>query len=466
MRSRLILGAALVLLGLVAASVAGAFVASRQAPEAMAPLLAAAAVTSFGALLVVGIAWRWLDTALAAGVDRLAGEMRARAHAAVAGPIDPRPVAALGDLGPAASALAAALAEERAEGDARLSEATEALEAERRNLVEILSEIPVAILVADAEHRLLLYDRQSVHALAGVATLVLGRSVFDYLAEESIREVLARLDAAPERHFADVDLPTADGSCTLRARVQRTGPGRGYTLAIEVEDAVLAERPLVFDFSALPSPGGDVAATPLAELRYAIFDTETTGLDPERDRLVQIGAVRGAHGRRIEGETFETLVDPGGPIPASSSRVHGITDETVTDAPGPVAALAAFHHFARDAVLVAHNAPFDLAFLRRQGGGIRFDHPVLDTVLLSAAVFGEDVPHTLDAIAARLDVPISAAERHTAMGDAVATADVLFRLLQILDGRGVRTFGEAVAAMRRHERLLGDPNRAQDAATD
>ena len=466
MRRRLALGAALVFLGFVAALGAGVFVAGRQAPAETGALFAAAGVASFGALLVVGLAWRWLDTVLAAGVDRLAAEMRARAHAAVAGPIDSGPVAGLGDLGPAASALAVALAEERAERDARLREATTALEAERRNLVEILSEIPVAILVADAEHRLLLYDRQSVHALAGVATLVLGRSLFDYLAEAPIREVLACLDAAPERHFADADLPTADGTATLRARVRRTGPDRGYTLAIEVEDAILAERPLVFDFAALPSPGGDVAATPLAELRYAIFDTETTGLDPERDRLVQIGAVRGAHGRRIHGETFETLVDPGGPIPASASRVHGITDERVAGAPGAVAALAAFHHFAREAVLVAHNAPFDLAFLRRQGGGIRFDHPVLDTVLLSAAVFGEEVPHTLDAIAGRLEVPISAAERHTAMGDAVATADVLFRLLQILEGRGVRTFGEAVAAMRRHERLLADPNRDRDAGPD
>ena len=122
--------------------------------------------------------------------------------------------------------------------------------------------------------------------------------------------------------------------------------------------------------------------------------------------------------------------------------------------------MRAFHRFAEGAVLVAHNAPFDLAFLRRHGdaAGAAFDHPVLDTVLLSAAVFGEAVPHTLDAIAERLGVALDPAARHTATGDAVATAEVLLHLLPVLEAAGVRTLGDAIAAMRRHQRLLPDLN--------
>ena len=458
MRRRLAIGAALVWSGLLVALGAGIFVASREAPAALAPLILSASIAAFGGTLALGLGWRWLDLRIGAGIDRLSGDLRARVHAEVDQPLDPAPVRGLGDLGPTARALCEALRDERSVRHARLAEATEALETERRTLIEILSEIPVAILVVDRHDRLILYDRQSVHALAGVAPLALGRSIFDYLAEAPLSAALDRLDAEPERHFADADLPTADGSYRLRTRLRRRGEGRGYTLAIEVEDAVLAERPLVFDFSEILSLEDDLSDQRLADLVYVAFDTETTGLDPERDVLVQIGAVRGRNGRRIAGESFETLVDPGRPIPRTASRIHGITDEQVAGAPSAHAALAAFHHFARGAVLVAHNAPFDLAFLRRQGAGMRFDHPVLDTVLLSAAVFGEETHHTLDAIAARLDVSLSAADRHTAMGDAVATADILFRLIKILEGRGVCTFGEAVAEMRRHRRLLQDPN--------
>ncbi len=461
MRRRLALGALLAAMGLAAAAVAGTLLALNGPAGGPDAHLAQAAATALGGLLVVLLAWRWLDARVALPVERMAAELRARSHAGVGRPLDADVASALGDLGPAAASLTRALAEERADRDERLRAATEALEAERANLVEILSEIPVAILVVDERDRLRLYDRQSVHVLGGVATLALGRSIFDYLEQAPLREALERLDSGPERHFLDADLPRADGSGPVRARIRRLGGRGGFALTIEVNDAVTAERPLVFDFSALPSGDGAVADTPLSDLTCVIFDTETTGLDPAGDALVQIAAVRGMKGRRIPGESFETLVDPGRPIPPLASRVHGITDEVVKGAPGPIPAIAAFHNFARGSVLVAHNAPFDLAFLRRQGEGIRFDHPVLDTVLLSAAVFGEGVPHTLDAIAQRLEVDLPAAVRHTAPGDAQATADVLFRLIEILEARGVRTFGDAVAAMRRHERLLRDPNRPE-----
>ncbi len=78
-------------------------------------------------------------------------------------------------------------------------------------------------------------------------------------------------------------------------------------------------------------------------------------------------------------------------------------------------------------MIVAHNAPFDMAFLRRHAPrmGVTWDHPILDTVLVSAVVFGASETHTLDALCDRLGVTIPEALRHTALGDARATAEVL-----------------------------------------
>ncbi|MCB1328399.1 MAG: 3'-5' exonuclease, partial [Maritimibacter sp.] len=155
-----------------------------------------------------------------------------------------------------------------------------------------------------------------------------------------------------------------------------------------------------------------------------VFDTETTGLVPHKDDIVQIGAVRVVNGRIVPGESLDQLVNPGRKIPPASTKVHGVTDAMVADAPSMKIAGRLLHQFARGAVIVAHNAPFDMAFLRRHGerDGLAWEHPVLDTVLLSAVLFGASETHTLDALCARLDVTIPEAMRHTALGDAQATA--------------------------------------------
>ncbi|RNF33163.1 3'-5' exonuclease [Paracoccus methylarcula] len=212
---------------------------------------------------------------------------------------------------------------------------------------------------------------------------------------------------------------------------------------------------LTYDF-ALAARGA--ASSRLADLTCVVFDTETTGLEPS-DRIVQIAGLRIARGR-LTGERFETLVDPGRPIPPGASAVHGITDRMVADAPGMRGALTAFHHFAEDAVLVAHNAPFDMGMLRaaEPETGLHFDHRVLDTVLLSAMVWGGGVAHTLDALAERLDIVIPPDRRHSAMGDATATAEIFLRLIPALEAKGITRFEEVTAEARRHRRLIADAN--------
>ena len=221
-------------------------------------------------------------------------------------------------------------------------------------------------------------------------------------------------------------------------------------------------RAVVYDFDLL-GRGQEAEFTdrPLDRLTYVVFDTETTGLLPtEGDEIVQIAAVRIVNGRRVETEIFDTLVDPGRPIPPGSTDVHGISDAMVKGAPDIAEVGRRFHKFAEGAVLVAHNAPFDMEFLRRKEHliGARFDNPILDTVLLSAVVFGQSETHTLDALTHRLGITIPEEARHTAIGDTVATADAFLKLMPALRAKGLTTFGGLVAELRKHGRLIKDLN--------
>jgi DNA polymerase III subunit epsilon len=221
-------------------------------------------------------------------------------------------------------------------------------------------------------------------------------------------------------------------------------------------------RKVVYDFDLLsPARSDRLADAALDRLTYVVFDSETTGLNPQGgDELVQLAAVRIVNGRRVEGEVFDTLVNPGRSIPATSTAVHGITDAMVADAPPVPDVVRSFHKFAEGAVLIAHNAPFDMEFLRRMEAplGLRFDMPVLDTVLLSAVVYGQHEVHCLDALTHRLGITIPEEARHTAIGDTIATADAFLKLVPALNGRGFRTFGEVLAEVRKHGRLLKDLN--------
>ena len=221
-------------------------------------------------------------------------------------------------------------------------------------------------------------------------------------------------------------------------------------------------RAVVYDFELLSKTRNpEVVSAKLSDLVYVVFDTETTGLLPsEGDEIVQIAAVRIVNGRRVDKEVFDTLVNPGRTIPPASTEVHGISDAMVTEAPDIAEVGRRFHQFAEGAVLVAHNAPFDMEFLRRKEGpiGKTFDHPILDTVLLSAVVFGQSETHSLDALTHRLGITIPEEARHTAIGDTVATADAFLKLLPALKARGIETFGDVISEVKKHGRLLKDLN--------
>ncbi len=246
-------------------------------------------------------------------------------------------------------------------------------------------------------------------------------------------------------------------------------PGGRAAIRLPLRDARRAARrpapiarSVVYDFDLMTKArSAAVMEAELSDLTYVVFDTETTGLLPSQgDEIVQLAAVRIVNGRRVEREVLDLLVNPGRSIPPRATEVHGITEAMVADAPPIAEAGRRFHDFAEGAVLIAHNAPFDMEFLRRHEAaiGARFDHPILDTVLLSAVVFGQGETHSLDALTHRLGITIPEEARHTAIGDTLATADAFLKLIPMLRARGICTFGDVLAEVRKHGRLLKDLN--------
>lgn len=208
-----------------------------------------------------------------------------------------------------------------------------------------------------------------------------------------------------------------------------------------------------YDFDLLHRPhASELDQRPLRELTCVVFDTETTGLEPSKgDEIISIGAVRIVNGRLLRGEIFNEFVNPQRSIPAASTKIHGITDAMVADAPLIGQTLPRFHGFVGAGALIAHNAAFDMKFLALKESeiGMRFDQPVLDTLLLAAHALGRDESLSLDGLSQRFAVELAPEDRHTALGDALATGEVFLKLLPLLEARGVVTLGDALAASDR-----------------
>jgi len=158
---------------------------------------------------------------------------------------------------------------------------------------------------------------------------------------------------------------------------------------------------------------------------FVFFDTETTGLNARKDRIVEIGAVKLRAGRILEQHSW--LIDPGVPIPARVQKIHGITPEMVRDAPAFCDVFREFARFAADAVLVAHNARFDIRFLNaeleRCGSRIP-GNVIFDSLPLFRNWFPGRKRYGLRDLAARAGLPVSTTHR------ALADAEMVARLFR------------------------------------
>jgi DNA polymerase III subunit epsilon len=207
----------------------------------------------------------------------------------------------------------------------------------------------------------------------------------------------------------------------------------------------------------------DEVGTPLLDVTFVVVDLETTGGSPKSCGITEIGAVK-VRGGEVVGE-FQTLVNPGESIPAFIAVLTGITDTMVATAPRIATVLPSFLEFARGAVLVAHNAPFDVGFLRTAADQLdlpwpRFD--VVDTARLARRTLTRDeAPNCKLSTLARL-FRATTEPNHRALQDARATVDVLHGLFERLGCHGVTTleevgtFSTRVHPAQRRKRHLAD----------
>ena len=191
------------------------------------------------------------------------------------------------------------------------------------------------------------------------------------------------------------------------------------------------------------------SATPLVALDAVVVDTETTGLDPRRAWIVEIGAVHLADGVVDPAASLQRRVRPPVAIPAAASAIHGIDNAAVADAPTFADVWPEFSAFVGDKVLLGHAMGFDLAMLEREvaRADITWERPrTLCTRLLAQVAEPNLADYSLETAAAWLGV--EPGDRHSALGDAVTTARIFVALVPKLRARGIRTLAEAEQACR------------------
>jgi DNA polymerase-3 subunit epsilon len=378
--------------------------------------------------------------------------------------------------------------------DARLglgtgvADSTGVLRAERTRLAAIVSQLSGGVMLVSLDGRIALANPSAQQVLSGGESL-LGRNLFDLVEPGLLAGCIERLNGGsrPVERFTLVPLarpPIAAGMTAFRGEDGRpagfllalgeaTSPAEALDAPLVVEAArrfagagfhsgVAADVPgpsrsELYDFSALAAVAAPVVASALeselARMSFVVFDVETTGLSPGAgDRVVSLAGVKVRSAAVRLGETFDALVQPERLIPPGSTLFHGITDAMVAGAPRIDAVLPAFLRFAEGSTLVGHEVSFDLTFLDRDAERLGLKrlastHPVLDTRLLSRLVHGRaTADHTLEAVAHRLGVAIRG--RHSALGDALATAEVLVRLVMLLERRSIRTLGQVLDAIK------------------
>ena len=170
---------------------------------------------------------------------------------------------------------------------------------------------------------------------------------------------------------------------------------------------------------------------------FVVFDLETTGFSPSKNQIIEIGAVKVENGSITE--RFSTFVNPKVPIPFEIEQLTSINDDMVLDAPTIDEILPKFMEFCQDAVMVAHNADFDMSFIKHNCSalGLECEKTVLDTVALSRVLLPALNRFKLDTVAKALNV--SLAHHHRAVDDAACTAEIFVKLVEMLRDRGVET---------------------------
>ncbi|HEY4162501.1 MAG TPA: exonuclease domain-containing protein [Dongiaceae bacterium] len=312
-----------------------------------------------------------------------------------------------------------------------------------RRLEQILGALPDPVIVITSEGLVSLVNAAG-RALFDGRSLVPGTSIYDLLPPASLEPPMARsraqgaaVDCRLETLFGDMLGASVSAFADAGGAVLRFESGQGVLGHLE-HDLALHDRP--------PAAARVTAETPLAELPALALDTETTGLNPGRDRLVSLGAIR-LHGARLyRTQILDLLINPGRQIPAVATAVHGISDAMVLPAPAYRDVAPQIMAALDGVAVIGHHTAFDLAVLRRASVAVGIDWqdpPWLDTALLYSALEPEARHFDLDFVAQAYGVLIHG--RHTALGDALAAAELFIRFLPLLEAHGIVTLGQAMA---------------------
>ncbi len=171
--------------------------------------------------------------------------------------------------------------------------------------------------------------------------------------------------------------------------------------------------------------------------KFVVFDIETTGFSPDKNRIIEIGAVKLENGKITD--RFSTFVNPSVPIPYDIEKLTGISDEMVAGAPSIESVMPEFIEFSAGAVMVAHNAEFDMSFMKKNADplGLSLERTVIDTVSLARILLPNMKRYRLDSIAKALHIPLD--NHHRAVDDAESTALIFLKFVQMLAERDITT---------------------------
>lgn len=173
---------------------------------------------------------------------------------------------------------------------------------------------------------------------------------------------------------------------------------------------------------------------------YVVFDLETTGFSPDKNRIIEIGAVKVEQGQIID--RFSTFVNPETPIPFRIEELTSIKDDMVLDAPKIEEILPEFMEFCKGAIMVAHNADFDMSFIAKncERQELECTYTVIDTVALARILLPNLNRFKLDTVAKALGVSLD--NHHRAVDDAACTADIFVKFIKMLKDRGMETLDD------------------------
>ena len=334
-------------------------------------------------------------------------------------------------------------------------------------LAAVISTLDEGIAVI-TETGLVSLINDAARAQLGGARADVGTSVFACLERNAYHGAVQR--ARAEERPVEVDLLKVDGGTITAVLADMPGGHGGAILHLPpLAEAMPATRPdsqhtarpsttaLTHDMRLHDIPHAPDATenTRLDRLAGLVYDSETTGLDVTRDRLLSVGAVAMAGGHVLPDLNIDLLVNPGRPVPAASTAIHGINDGMVADAPPFSQVWPELEPLLGGRVVIGYGIGFDLAVLRAEArlAALPWRTPRhLDVMRLVAGLYPDWTDLNLETIARYLDVDMHG--RHTALGDALMTAEIWARLIPLLEEAGVVTLGEAIRFQNRPGAVL------------